>query len=318
MENTICDYCDYDFSDDDSDECQPEVQTYHRLLDSRYLLKYLLPTAATYDFPDWNTIMPSRQITLRNLLINHSWDDFFDIVQNKPYYPMIEQKLSKELESEQQILPRPHMLFNAFNHIDPENIKVVIIGQDPYPGTFSYANQDIPYATGLSFSVPIGSTVPGSLRNITANMCKYGHIDKDKTLDCLGLLAYQGCFLFNTALTTLLGKKKSHTYIWKSFTADLIEYINCHTRHVVFLVWGSDAHRLCLSIDTTKHHIITSSHPSPLSAHKTFKGKEYGYVKNEQLRCDKTYDSFNNTDHFGLANEYLRERKKTPILWNMI
>jgi uracil-DNA glycosylase len=114
-------------------------------------------------------------------------------------------------------------------------------------------------------------------------------------------------------LTTIQTKSNVHTKLWTDFSKDFISYINDNLTDVVFLVWGRDAYNICKNVNTTRHHLIVSSHPSPLSVEKTFSVSGKG--KNKNIK--QTYPSFINRDHFGLANEWLISKGKTPIIWHI-
>jgi uracil-DNA glycosylase len=125
----------------------------------------------------------------------------------------------------------------------------------------------------------------------------------------------QGCLMINSALTTIHTKIGAHQATWKDFTVDLIKYINAKCQNVVFLAWGKHAHTLCLHIDPSRHKIITSSHPSPMSVTNTMSGKSYHLDPSK--RKDVTYPSFQSTNHFGEANEFLKSKGKIPIIWDL-
>jgi|TARA_B110000211_G_C13993127_1_gene514946 uracil-DNA glycosylase len=184
------------------------------------------------------------------------------------------------------VLPNPDLVFSAFNHFDLEDLKVVIIGQDPY------INED--QAMGLSFSIPEGVKLPPSLKNI------YKCIEN--TLNCnmnyqtgnLTKWAEQGVLLLNTTLTVFERHSNSHKKIWKGFSLDLLKYISDNTLGVVFLLWGNEAKKLKSTIDIDKHHILEHTHPSPLSR-----------------------KSFIDCDHFIKTNELLRENETLEIDWQI-
>ena len=207
-------------------------------------------------------------------------------------------------------------MFNTFNVLSPKQIKVVIIGQDPYPGANKINGKLIPQAMGFSFSVPLNYPKPRSLEKIYENLLEFEHIKKIPNGGCLAPWILQGCFMINATLTTFYIKKNVHKNTWKFFTDDLLEYINSKCENIVFAVWGAQAHQLCQNIDPYKHHIITSSHPSPLGYDKTFSGFTYGKNKNPKERV--TYQPFKSTDHFGRINTYLKSVGKKEIMWDLI
>jgi len=172
-------------------------------------------------------------------------------------------------------------MFNAFLLTSFDQIKVVIVGQDPY---FS-ENQ----AHGLAFSVPRNENIPPSLKNIYKelnNDFKKKHIFSH---GCLENWSKQGVFLLNTILTVELGKPKSHNNIgWEIFTDKVIYYISKHKKSIIFLLWGYNAQKKAHLIDTSKHYILKAMHPSPLSAYRGFFGCKHFSKTNEILiKCKK-------------------------------
>lgn len=289
------------------------------IIGNRPTIEYILPNANNYSYKTWNQCFPNKKVILRSLIFNPAWYDFFDIIQNKPYYKKMEKILSDLLEKDNEtILPYAELVFNAFNILSPKKIRVVIIGQDPYPGAEKISGKMIPQATGFCFSTPLNYPKPSSLRNIYNNLLTYGHVNKIPEWGCLSMWVVQGCFMINATLTTFYKKICVHKNIWKSFTDDLLSYIDEKCKNVVFLVWGKEAHMMCKYIDPYKHHIITSSHPSPLACDKTFNGYSYGSLKNERDRKEVTYQSFSSIDHFGRVNNYLKTIGQKEIIWNLI
>nr|WP_244372265.1 uracil-DNA glycosylase [Buchnera aphidicola] len=195
-------------------------------------------------------------------------------------------KFLKEERLKKIIYPASKDVFNAFLLTPFSKIKVVIIGQDPY---FSKDQ-----AHGLAFSVPRNHIIPPSLKNI------YKELNNDFNKNhifyhgCLENWATQGVFLLNTILTVESGKPKSHYNIgWHIFTDNVISLINSYKEFIVFLIWGNDAKTKCNLIDTNKHYILKTSHPSPLSAHRGFLG------------CK----------HFSKTNKILLKHKRNKIDW---
>ncbi len=212
----------------------------------------------------------------------------FCLKKKKKYFiDMI--KFIKQQRLKKIIYPDQKYIFNAFLLTNLNDIKVVILGQDPY---FS---QD--QAHGLSFSVPKNSTIPPSLKNIYKELnsdFKKKHIFNH---GCLQNWATQGVFLLNTILTVESGKPKSHSSIgWHIFTDKVISIISSYRKSVVFLLWGKDAQKKRHLININNHYILKSPHPSPLSAHRGFFG------------CK----------HFSLTNKILSDNKKKPIDWFLI
>jgi uracil-DNA glycosylase len=154
---------------------------------------------------------------------------------------------------------------------------------------------------GLSFSVDDGIKIPPSLINIYNNLLNFKHIDSIPKTGNLKKWAEQGCLLLNASLTVTDGKPNSHAKYWKKFTDDIIKYISDNCTGVVFFLWGGSSLEKISLIDQTKHKISISSHPSPLSIKTPL----------------KSYESFYNTDHFGIANEYLKANNKNIIDWKL-
>lgn len=280
---------------------------------------YVFADTNNYTFKNWIECFPDRKVSLRSLIFNRAWDEFFDMVESKPYFKGMERILSDHLvKSKLDIVPNAELVFNSFNILSPKQISVVIIGQDPYHGIHKINNKLIPQGMGFSFSVPLNYPKPPSLANIYQNLLTFNHIKKIPDGGCLGNWVLQGCFMINASLTTFHTKQNVHVELWKNFTNDLIEYINTKCENIVFVAWGAFAHKLCININIERHCIITSSHPSPYSADKTMNGLAYGMVKNEADRKRVTYSSFKSVDFFSRINAYLLSVKKKEILWDII
>lgn len=283
------------------------------------ILKYIFVNALLYDFKDWKKCFPDNKINLRALMINSDWDTFFDSINgsNNDILKGIERILSDHLKINQYtIVPPAELVFTPFNIVSPEDIKVVIIGQDPYPGANQIGNKMVPDATGLCFSAPVNSPIPASLNNIYKNLLKFKHIDEKPDTGNLGHWALQGCFMINSAFTNFYSQKDVHKETWKVFTNKLINFLNTKLKNLVFIVWGGNAHRICLGLNADNHCIITSSHPSPLGADKKLNG--YAYKTSKKVFGDnqqRVYPAFLETDHFGQANKYLKLVGKTEIIW---
>lgn len=214
------------------------------------------------------------------------WNDVIGSEKEKPYFQHIMQFVATQRAEGKTIYPPQRDVFNAFRFTEFNNIKVVILGQDPYHGP----NQ----AHGLSFSVLPGIKPPPSLLNI------YKELSTDIdgfTIPNHGYLGYwatQGVLLLNNVLTVEAGQAHSHAKIgWETFTDHVIAAIDKHLEGVVFLLWGSPAQKKGQFIDRQKHHVLTAVHPSPLSAHRGFFG------------CK----------HFSKANAIITQHGKTPIDW---
>ncbi len=214
-----------------------------------------------------------------------SWDIFFKEVAQKDYAKRLKSFLDEEY-SKHIVYPPRHLVFNAFNLTAPENIKVVIIGQDPY----HEPNQ----AMGLSFSVPSSVRLPPSLINI------YKEIESDlgvkmKNDGDLTYLAKQGVLLLNAYLTVRQSEALSHRLPeYEQFMDDVLDYINELPQPIVFLLWGGFAKKYLKKITNPQHHVLTCVHPSPLSANRG------GWFGNR---------------HFSQTNAFLKEHNISPIVW---
>lgn len=194
-----------------------------------------------------------------------TWHDVIGDERKQDYFQQILHFVAEERNAGKTIYPPDVAIFNAFRFTPFADIKVVILGQDPYHGP----NQ----AHGLSFSVLPGITPPPSLVNIYKELLtdiagftypEHGY---------LASWARQGVLLLNTVLTVEAGQAHSHAKIgWERFTDKVIEVINQHRQGIVFLLWGAHAQKKGQFIDRNKHHVLTSVHPSPLSAHRGFLG----------------------------------------------
>src|SRR5437868_12965784 len=191
--------------------------------------------------------------------IEPSWKEVLKPEFNKPYFQQIALHLKTEKTQNKVIYPPGSLIFNAFNKTPFRNVKVVILGQDPYHGHGQ--------AHGLCFSVPDGMPPPPSLINIFKEL----HEDIGISIPRTGNLAHwaeQGVFLLNASLTVRSGEPMSHAKIgWAEFTDTVIKKISGEKEHVVFLLWGKFAQEKRVLIDETKHLILKAAHPSPLSAH---------------------------------------------------
>ncbi len=204
-----------------------------------------------------------------------------------PTFDRLKAYLAKELADGKTIFPPSDQIFQALQLTDIEQVKVVILGQDPYHGPGQ--------AHGLSFSVPEGERLPPSLRNIYKELSD----DTGTPLAKSGNLSYwakQGVLLLNAVLTVESGLAGSHASIgWEDITDSIIEAVSERCNGVVFILWGNYALKKKGLIDTKKHHIITSVHPSPLSASRGFFGSK----------------------PFSKANAYLTAQGKKTIDWQL-
>lgn len=219
--------------------------------------------------------------------IEAGWKSFLKQEFKQPYFLQVVTHLKTERSAGKIIYPPGSMIFTAFDKTPPDQLKVVILGQDPYhnPGQ----------AHGLSFSVPDGVTPPPSLLNI------YKEIASDIGLQLprkgnLEKWAEQGVLLLNAALTVRANEPGSHAKIgWMDFTDAVIRAISERKEHIVFLLWGRFAQEKQVLIDETKHLVLKAAHPSPFSAEKGFFG------------CR----------HFSKTNEYLVKNGIDPIDWSL-
>ena len=215
--------------------------------------------------------------------MHESWKPFLDSEFAKPYF----QELSAFLHSAYEtstVFPAKPQVFRAFT-TDLHQVKVVILGQDPYhtPGA----------AHGLAFSVPNSQPIPPSLVNIYKEIdAEYGqHANRTGNL---AAWQSQGVLLLNNVLTVEAHKAGSHRGKgWESFTEATVKYLNQECEHLVFILWGRDARSKKPLIDTSKHLVLESAHPSPLSAHNGFFGN----------------------GHFKKANTFLSQHGLSEIVW---
>jgi uracil-DNA glycosylase len=220
--------------------------------------------------------------------INDTWKVALEAQFELPYFQDIVHFLKTEKNAGKTIYPLGKLIFNAFNLTPFDAVKVVILGQDPYHG----AGQ----AHGLSFSVLPGIKPPPSLVNIFKELKSDIGLDMPANFGDLTHWAKQGVLLLNTALTVRAGEPFSHAKTgWSKFTDVVIETISDEKENIIFILWGKFAQEKISLIDTGKHFILGSSHPSPFSAHKGFLG------------CK----------HFSKTNELLVKTKQQPIDWNI-
>ncbi|MDR3327239.1 MAG: uracil-DNA glycosylase [Prevotellaceae bacterium] len=206
--------------------------------------------------------------------IEQSWLKVLSDEFEKPYFQQLVGFVREEYRTK-QIFPPAKSIFNAFDTCAFDNVKVVIIGQDPYHG--------IGQAHGLSFSVRDGIELPPSLKNI------YKEISDDlqitpSTSGNLTRWAEQGVFLLNASLTVRANLANSHSNCgWEQFTDEVIRKISAQKNNVVFLLWGNYAIQKSAFIDQSKHLILTAPHPSPLAAHRGFFGCRHFSKTNDYL-----------------------------------
>ena len=224
--------------------------------------------------------MDKKTIQLPNSWLNHLQDEF-----QKDYMINLKEKLLELKKNKIVFYPNGNLIFNAFNLTPLDRIKVVILGQDPYHGP----NQ----AHGLCFSVPTSVKPPPSLINIFKEL----ENDIGKKINYhdgnLEDWAKQGVFLLNTTLTVERSKPLSHqNFGWGFFTDKVISVINNNLENIVFILWGSFAQSKKVLIDSDKHLILSSPHPSPLSAHRGFFGSK-PFSKTNDFLQSKQIDKVN-------------------------
>lgn len=216
--------------------------------------------------------------------IEQSWKNALAGEFGKPYFESLVRFLRSEKAAGQTIYPPGSQIFRAFDLTPVENLKVVILGQDPYHGPGQ--------AHGLSFSVSAGVPAPPSLKNI------FKEIESDLGVKMSGYpdlekWARQGVLLLNAVLTVRAGMPASHSKIgWEEFTDAVIRYISDNCEGVVFLLWGNFARSKSALIDRSRHHVLEAAHPSPLA-----RGAFFG------------------SRHFSQTNALLSAQGKTPIDW---
>ena len=216
--------------------------------------------------------------------LHPSWSTFLKSEFNKPYFQTLSTFLKNQYQTH-QIFPPKSQVFNAFT-TDLNQIKVVILGQDPYhtPGM----------AHGLAFSVPPNAKIPTSLVNIYKEIATDLQIDTKNRTGNLENWQNQGVLLLNNVLTVQAHQAGSHrNQGWEIFTKAVVTHLSNNRENLVFLLWGNDAKTKANLINSQKHLILTAAHPSPLSAHHGFFG------------CR----------HFSQTNAYLKSHHKSPINW---
>lgn len=204
------------------------------------------------------------------------WNPFLRDEFNKPYWIELQEFIRRE-RAVQVVYPPPEAVFAAMHRTPLADLKVVILGQDPYHG----AGQ----ANGLSFSVTRGVSIPPSLRNIFTELESDLGVPRPNH-GCLDSWADNGVLLLNTTLTVRSGEAASHQgYGWETFTDRVIRTVSDHGHPSVFILWGTSARKKRSLIDTARHTIIESAHPSPLSAHRGFFGSRPFSRANQALEA---------------------------------
>ena len=217
-----------------------------------------------------------------------TWRQALGAEKSQPYFQNILARVQAERDAGLTIFPPTADVFNAFKLTEFADVRVVILGQDPY--------HNVGQAHGLAFSVREGVQIPPSLVNIykeLADDIAGFHTPKH---GCLNHWAQQGVLLLNTVLTVRAHQAHSHAQFgWETFTDRVISQINAHRQNVVFMLWGSHAQKKGAMIDRTEHLVLTAPHPSPLSAYRGFFG------------CK----------HFSQTNDYLKQFNYQPIDWQI-
>ncbi len=223
----------------------------------------------------------------RDVQLEPGWKQALTSEFEQPYMQALRAFLIEQKALGKAVFPPGPLIFNALNSAPLEKVRVVIIGQDPYHGPGQ--------AHGLSFSVPPGVRPPPSLQNIFKEIQRdLGHpIPRH---GCLQSWAEQGVMLLNAVLTVEQGLAGSHANRgWERFTSRVIEVLNRDREHLIFMLWGSHAQKKGQQIDRGRHLVLTSVHPSPLSAHRGFIGN----------------------GHFSAANAYLEQHGRLPVDWSL-
>lgn len=223
---------------------------------------------------------------MSNVRIEESWKAALADEFKQPYFSTLATFLKKEKAAGKTIYPPGSLIFNAFNTTPFDEVKVVILGQDPYHNPRE--------AMGLSFSVPKGVRVPPSLKNI------YKELNTDLGVPIpnhgdLTAWAEQGVFLLNAMLTVEHKKAGSHKKAgWQNFTDAVIKTLSDEREHLVFMLWGNFAKKKNILIDNSKHLVLEAAHPSPLAG-----------------------GAFFGSRHFSKANAYLEQNGRKPIDWGV-
>ncbi|MBR0270995.1 MAG: uracil-DNA glycosylase [Methanobrevibacter sp.] len=219
-------------------------------------------------------------------MIGNDWDSVLTEEFEKEYFKEIEEFIEREYSSK-TIYPPKEDIYNAFEFTPLGNVKVVILGQDPY--------HEKGQAHGLAFSTPEGRPIPRSLKNIFKEIqAEYNYPIPDS--GCLEKWAKQGVFLLNTVLTVREGEANSHSDCgWQTFTDNVIRILNEQTQPIVFMLWGKQAEKKTELLTNPNHLVLTTSHPSPFSVRRGFFG------------CN----------HFKMANEFLKKNNIEEIDWKL-
>lgn len=216
-----------------------------------------------------------------------AWDYMLRVEWEKPYFKALEKKLDLDRRHGVPVYPQAWDVFKAFDLTPLWNIRVVIIGQDPYHGEKQ--------ANGLAFSVKNTQPLPPTLKNIFKELKK--DVGVEPPHGDLSLWAVQGVFLLNNVLTVEKGKPNSHAGLgWETFTDEVVKIINEEKRPIVWVLWGKEAQKKRKFLNNPQHLIIESAHPSPHSAHKGFFWSR----------------------PFSKINNFLKSHNIDPINWNFL
>ncbi len=223
---------------------------------------------------------------MSNVKIHESWKALLADEFEQPYFQSIKQFLITEKQAGKVIYPPGPLIFNAFDSTPFEEVKVILLGQDPY--------HNVGQAMGLSFSVPMGEKIPPSLRNVYKELADDLNVFPPTHGD-LSSWASQGVLMLNAMLTVEAGNAGSHKDIgWQKFTDAVIRKLSENTSGLIFLLWGNFARGKKALIDESRHYVLESPHPSPLAG-----------------------NAFLGNRHFSTVNEILTQQGKEPIDWQL-
>lgn len=222
----------------------------------------------------------------KDISLHTQWKELLAAEFGKPYFASLVTFVKNEYRTA-RVFPEGQNIFRALNTTPPDAVKTVILGQDPYHGPGQ--------ADGLCFSVKDGVKVPPSLRNIFKEIERdLGH--RPPASGNLQPWAERGVLLLNAVLTVRAAQPGSHRNKgWENFTDSVIQAVNAQCPRTVFMLWGSYARKKAAFIDRSKHLVLESPHPSPLSAHRGFLGN----------------------GHFGEADAYLKKTGREPVEWRL-
>lgn len=219
--------------------------------------------------------------------MEQSWSDLLHDLRDAPFFKEAMDFYDSEVAAGKNCFPARHEIFNAFRLTPLSSLKVIILGQDPYPTPGN--------AMGLAFSVNPGVPVPRSLVNIYKELSAEFPDFQAPRHGCLTSWAAQGVLMLNTVLTVEEGKPNSHAgHGWEQFTDEVLARINASTRNNVYILWGNKAKAKCRFVDRSANLVLESAHPSPLSASRFF-----------------------GCGHFAKANEYLMSCGRAPVNWQL-